>query len=310
MLSVWKAEDFEPRQSTRYGVKDHWEPIRPVVIEFRKSPRSELPSGDFWDPLPNCPERVERSLDVNRSLWADNLELPLFEPRAAENPFELRPERLLPESQSVRRARWLLSLVDIPRAADRRRFLTHFVELFEEFNHPNSFRALASLALYDVVADDIVTAFHLKKHWSEHPKLWSIRRPKVKGPIVPDTGRNALTWTKAVRLVELSNASPADSIIDDDWYEDWLQLPFGDPAFWSFLEYATLRLEAFAAGVLALPFELQRRDERGLPLARADGNSLDGFPLGSGSRTGQLVHSSTETWWAASCLVGELARQD
>jgi hypothetical protein len=186
--------------------------------------------------------------------------------------------------------------------------LSDFVELFEHFNHTSSFRALTDLALDEVSGDEIVSAFQLKLLWSVSPRFWSIRNPKMRAPFVPDNGRNLLTWTRAVRLTKLSKGLPADCIIEDDWYEEWLQLPFGDPAFWSFIEYATLRLEAFCAGALNLPEELKRRDERGLPLARSTGNSLDGFFLGSASRTGQLVRMTTDSW-ALSCFARGEAEQ-
>jgi hypothetical protein len=173
------------------------------------------------------------------------------------------------------------------------------MELFEHFNHANTFRALTRLALDDVSAEEILTAFHLKLAWTECPKFWSIRRSGAL--FVPHNGQAMLTWTRAVRLVMLSKGLPGQRIIQDEWYDEWLLVPFGDPAFWSFIDYATFRLEAFSEGALELPDELRRKDERGLPPPSFGGNSLDGLPLGSRSRTGQLVRLTTDAW-GLSCL--------
>ncbi|WLA74075.1 hypothetical protein QIH77_02220 [Bradyrhizobium diazoefficiens] len=303
MLSLWKAEDFGLRGTGLSGVKDHWEPASNAVARSPKTLKSDIDSqhADFWDPLP--PPQKANGLSVGRrqSDWSDYIELPRFEARAAEHPFVLPRERNRIETVPVRRARWLLSLLDVPTPNARRAFLSGFVELFEHFNHPNTFRALSELALDDTSADEILTAFHLKMAWAECPRFWSIRQSKHGAPFVPQNGQAALTWTRAVRLAILSKGLPAECIIQYDWYEDWLEIPFGDPAFWSFIDYATFRLEAFSAGALELPNELRRKDERGLPPASFGGNSLDGTLLGSHSRTGQLVRLTTDAW-GLSCL--------
>jgi hypothetical protein len=297
MLSLWRAEDFGLLGTGLNGAKDHWEPVTYVVAASPEMPKSEFGSqhGDFWDPLPRPSKTDSLSLRQSEWDWFDYVELPLFEARAAEHPFLLPRARTRAETLSVRRARWLLSLLDVSASNARRAFLGVFVELFEHFNHVNTFRALSELALDDASADEILTAFHLKLVWAEYPKFWSIRQTRLGAPFVPQNGQAVLTWTRAVRLAILSKGLPAECIIQYDWYEEWLQIPFGDPAFWSFIDYATLRLEAFSAGALELPTELRRKNERGLPPSFG-GNSLDGTLLGSRSRTGQLVRLTTDSW--------------
>ena len=309
MFSAWSFEDFRSQPTSFGGIQDPWEPLSEVIFDNTTIDiKTERSFGDFWDPLPDT-SKQDGNTNSNVSEWSCDLELPLFEARASENPFQLRPRTPLSESLVIRRARWLLSLLDVPGPSDRRRLLAHFVEIFDHYTHASTFRALTDLALDDSSGEDIAAAFQLKMLWSEYPKLWTIRRGKVITPIAPHNGRNALTWTRAIRLVKLSKGLPPECIIDDDWYDEWLHLPFGDPAFWSFLDYATLRREAFSAGALDLPEELQRRDERGLPSPSYGGNAIDGVPLGSASRTGQLVRLATDAW-AASCFVRKEAESN
>jgi len=299
MLAFWKAEDFNLKEAGLSGVKDHWDPL---IVPLEPAPPTSQPSqpssrhADFWDPLPPPAKTVSFFVGTREANWFDDLELPLFQARAAEHPFLLPRERGHSESFSARRARWLLSLLDVPARNARQAVLREFIALFEHFDHANTFRALSELALNDVSADEIVTAFHLKLTWAECSKFWSMRRSRLGAPFIPHNGQAMLTWTRAARLATMAKGLPAECIIQDDWYEEWLLVPFGDPAFWSFIDYATFRLEAFSAGALELPEELRRKDERGLPPPCFEGNSLDGMFLGSASRTGQLVRLTTDAW--------------
>ena len=169
--------------------------------------------------------------------------------------------------------------------------------LFDCYQHHNTFRALVDLALDDVRADDLITAFELKQIWLYQPKFWSIRRKGSHAPIIPHGGERLLGWTKAARFADLSMGLPAEQIIDDDWYDDWLQLPFGDPLSWSFIEYASARLESFSAGVLQLPRALWRVNERQIGETKLMQDlSIDGFRLGGSARTGMLVRMETDAW--------------
>jgi hypothetical protein len=308
MFSAWSFEDFRLPPAGFGGAQDHWEPIREISLDkISTDTKTGQSFGDFWDPLPNSAQVDSTNSNVNA--WSDDLELPLFEAGAAENPFLLRLHAPLSDSLVIRRARWLLSLLDVPAPLDRKRLLAHFVEIFDHYTNASTFRALTDLALDDSSGEEIAAAFQLRMIWSECPKLWIVRVPKLSAPIVPHNGRSALTWTRAIRLVRLSRGLPPECIIDDDWYEEWLELPFGDPAFWSFLDYATLRREAFSAGALDLPQELRRRNGRALPSPGSGGNAIDGFPLGSTSRTGQLIRLTTDAW-ALSCFVRSGAKSN
>jgi hypothetical protein len=89
---------------------------------------------------------------------------------------------------------------------------------------------------------------------------------------------------------------PAELIIDEDWYNEWLELPFADPTYWRFLDYVEARLEAFGSGALDLPRELRRIDEKTLRTNNLADLSIDGVGLGTSARAAQLVRLETDRW--------------
>jgi hypothetical protein len=103
-----------------------------------------------------------------------------------------------------------------------------------------------------------------------------------------------LGWTRAVRFSAQGGGIPAEFILDEDWYQEWLDLPRGDPTYWNCLDYFTIRMDAFSAGVLELPEELKRVEGR--PLSGIHNISIDGLPLGSPARAAHLIRLETDRW--------------
>lgn len=292
MFQLWALEDFASQERRSEAILDHWEPPRLPASKLHVSGHKGEAVNDFWDPI----ETLASTTAPHRfgDDWSDSALLPLFRAGAAENPFLPKPEIGRKQRLTSNRARWLLSLLDVAAESTRKRYLRAFEEMFEMFPHASSFRALSELALGEVSAEDILAAFQLRLLWRESPKFWSIRAKGIRAPLIPAQGENMLGWTRATRLVQLSKGIAAECIIDEDWYEEWLSLPVGDPAYWYFLDYITIRLEAFSAGALDLPRELRRLDEtqwRGLV-----GISLDGIALGSAARAAHLVRFETDQW--------------
>lgn len=303
MLQPWRADDFiaAVRQPLRPAdfwdaqiVEARWTSAEPSCFlppahssDPALSPQRAAPSADFWDPLPLSDiEEIKVACT-----WSDDISLPGFERQARENPYHF--QEVLPSHESIarRRARWLASLLDVPTLAGRRRFADKFEHLFDEFTHANTFRILSELAIEGTLGDEILTGFELKLVWIEQPVFWSIRRKGHHGPLVPDNGAKLLGWTRAIRLACLAKGLPAERIIDHDWYDEWLRLPYGDPLSWSFLEYATARLESFSRGVLVVPNMMARYgDDR--PYDSIRSITIDGLQIGSFSRTGTFVRSS------------------
>jgi hypothetical protein len=288
--SQWILEDFEERP---HGTNDFdpWEPL--YVFRVSASPTSDGHPReihvfeDFWDPV-----SANRSdIEANASEWQTDILLPDFIPHAAENPFRLDVKAPSSEDKANQRARWLVSLLDLPQLERRRVFERRFSELFTVYPHAATFSALADLALEGAVADDLWCAFELKEIWASSPSWWSMRRRGSRQPLTPDSGKSMLGWTRSHRFIIDRKGLPPEAIIDTDWFDDWLELSIGDPLYWRFIDYAEARIEAFAAGTLDSPVP-PRRYVGSRPVV-----TIDGFDIfDSFSRTALLYRAETESW--------------
>ncbi|MBR1255194.1 hypothetical protein JQ634_15975 [Bradyrhizobium sp. AUGA SZCCT0240] len=284
-------EDFEasPQGDNDF---DPWEPL----FIFRATDSSEAEDRptdspaleDFWDPISPSHTDVEV---VGASNWQTDILLPDFVPHAAENPFRLELRAPSSEDKAGKRARWLVSLLDLPQLERRRVFERRFSELFAVYPHAATFSALADLALEGAVADDLWCAFELKEIWASSPSWWSMRRRGSRQPLTPDGGMGMLGWARSHRFIIDRKGLPPEAIIDPDWFDDWLELSIGDPLYWRFIDYAEARIEAFAAGTLESPVP-PRRHIGSRPIV-----TIDGFDIfNSFSRTAILYRAETESW--------------
>jgi hypothetical protein len=272
--SPWVLEDFAAAPP---GDND-FDPWDPVYIFRNLDPREteEHPiewsaSEDFWDPVPQNHTDVEA---VSVSNWPTDILLPEFTPHAAENPFRLELRAPSSEDKAVQRARWLVSLLDLPQLQRRRTFERRFTELFTAYPHAATFSALADLALEGADADDLWCAFELKQLWASSPAWWSMRRRGSRQPLTPDSGTSMLGWSRSHRFILDRKGLPPEATIDPDWFDDWLELSIGDPLYWRFIDYAEARIEAFAAGALDSPVP-PRRHIGSRPVVTIDGPSQD-----------------------------------
>jgi hypothetical protein len=313
MFRAWQVEDYLLALEQAPEAVDFWEPRSSSLQSATAAPpqlpndfwdtsqprQQSAPTGlqhpacafDFWDPVPASEGGAVEPV----SDWSEDIALPLYEAYASENPFRLEERPRSREGIIQRRARWLASLLDLPTMRARRRFAERFEDLFDEFPHHNTFRVLSELAIDGASADEILASFELRQVWADHPIFWSIRRKGHRGLFIPDRGERQLGWTRAVRLANLAKGLPAQRIIDFDWYEEWLQLPYGGPLFWSVLEYASARLESFSKGVLAVPERLEQLEEGTQIQYQTYPISIDGLKVGSHARTGLLVRLETES---------------
>jgi len=287
--SQWVLEDFQesPQKDSDF---DPWEPL--YVFEAPHSPKAkdrpdEAPVEDFWDPT--SPSGLD--FEVSVLDWQENLRLPSFVPHAAESPFRLSLRAPNSGDKAIQRARWLVSLLDLPQLERRRVFERRFSELFSIFPHAATFSALADLALEGAAADDLWCAFELKEIWASSPSWWSMRRRGSRQPLTPESGMSMLGWARSHRFIIDRKGLPPEAIIDPDWFDDWLELSVGDPLYWRFIDYAEARIEAFAAGTLDSPVP-PRRHIGSRPIV-----TIDGFDIfNSFSRTATLYRAETESW--------------
>jgi hypothetical protein len=287
--SQWILEDFQesPQRDNDF---DPWEPLYvfrvPDPAKAKEHPNDGPVSEDFWDPtFPSSPAFEVRVLD-----WQEDPRLPSFVPHAAENPFRLDLRAPSSEDKAIKRARWLVSLLDLPQLERRRVFERRFLELFSVYPHAATFSALADLALEGAAADDLWCAFELKEIWAASPSWWSMRRRGSRQPLTPESGMSMLGWARSLRFIVDRKGLPPEAIVDPDWFGDWLELSIGDPLYWRFIDYAEARIEAFAAGTLDSPMPPRRH------VGSRPDVTIDGFDIfDSFSRTGLLYRAETES---------------
>lgn len=278
----WDFTDFDGTQRHSAHLIDPWE-YYPTPIAT--PPAAVEADSDFWNPTPSIAR--PSIIPSGTGDWSENISLPRYDPFASEKPFYAY-FRDTPESLAEKRARWLLSLLGITNTA-RHRFSFHtFTELFLEYPHHSTFRALSDLALDDATVDELISAFILKQIWNESP-IFSSVRTKRRDIFVASKQTSLLGWTLALRLVRQSRGVPPEQIIDPDWFNDWLVIPYADPLYWRFIDYVCARIDSIESGALAAPPTTRRFV---LPLTEV---GIDGFsPINNFSRTSSLIRTSAD----------------
>jgi hypothetical protein len=274
----WSPDDFDGIQRRFVDIIDPWQHfLLPVA-----SSHTEVGAGsDFWDPIPIV---ARAAIPNGIEDWSENISLPQYDPVASERPFSSFFQETL-ESLAEKRARWILSMLGITNPSRHRFVFDAFAELFIEYSHHSTFRALSDLALDDATADELVDAFTLKQIWSDFP-LFSSFRTKRRDVLIASNKASLLGWTLAVRLVRKSRGVPPEQIIDPDWFHDWLAVPYADPLYWRFIDYICARIDSVESGALDTPPTTRRFI---LPLKEV---GIDGFsPFNNFSRTSLLMRT-------------------
>ena len=255
--AVWAAEDFISQAPRVEAYRDPWLQDSEVANKGQLAPTAvdvlvatpPVPSVESW--VWGLDSSVTpASLLVNHGEaedWWLDAPRPFLGPKPRENPFviDLRPGT--PESLFAKRARWLVSLLDIAEPRRRRSHIRFFEQLFADFEHVNTFSTLTRLALDERVnADDLVDACRFRVQFLERPGWWAVRSAGFLH--YANSGSGLLGWSRALQFVRLCDGDPV-SVIEDDWIDGWMDLPIGDPARWRFVDYIEAKLERYSDGV-------------------------------------------------------------
>ncbi|WP_417307979.1 hypothetical protein [Devosia sp.] len=254
----------------RLSPTDYWNPI--AECERRIDVLSDA-LHDFWqpDPAPSEPPSAEPSgspppsdfwyigaspvaSDVPPVDWGAQSALPWFDPDLSSNPFIL-DDAPLGRSLAERRSRWLVQLLDIPEQRRRQRLASFFHEVFAAFPLQQTFKALSDMAVSGVDADSMRNGCAFRIEFLDTPKLAARRSFRARQPAPYHDPAAMLSWKRAVRLAELCNGGELVDAIDEDWHREWLALSFGEPLYWSYLDFIEWRL--FSASLGYLEPELQ-----------------------------------------------------
>jgi hypothetical protein len=277
----WDPDDFNGTENRAVNVSDPWE--APLSTAASR-PANVGGNSDFWDPAP-----ISAQIEIPNVIgeWSESIPLPQYDPFASERPFSSFFQQT-PESLAEKRARWMLSILGFPNPSRQRFTFDAFTDLFIEYPHHSTFRALSDLALDDATADELVNAFALKQIWSDFP-LFSSFRTKRRDVLLASNKDSLLGWTLAVRLIRQSRGVPPEKLIDPDWFHEWLAVPYADPLYWRFIDYICARVEAVESGALETPPTIRQFV---LPLKEV---GIDGFsPFNNFSRTSLLMRSHAD----------------
>ncbi|MBB5045959.1 hypothetical protein HNR60_000694 [Rhodopseudomonas rhenobacensis] len=211
---------------------------------------------DFWDPIPGFEQRKTAKFSGND--WSDEIQFHPYDPAAQETPF-VEKTYISPRETLARKCAG--AILKLAHVSDRRRtpLLGRFVELFIDYPHPSSFRAIASLAREEASPEDILAAYEFRCAWTENPR-YSLIRGRKGFFFIPES-QSTLTWKLAYSLVVKARGTPPENLIDPSWVDEWMDLPAGDQLSFQFLSYAVARIDAFHEGALEQPI-IDRRYTR------------------------------------------------
>ena len=150
------------------------------------------------------------------------------------------------DEDGVRRARekaaTIASVVDITSRRDQETMLEWLTEFFLEFRNPATFRAIARVVDQSITPDLLRALIALRRYWMERPE-WSVSRYDVRHGVHPlRRGSKGLGWAAALRVCRQRADYPAEDMIDDSWFQEWLSLPPGAPGYFLFAAYVDAKI--------------------------------------------------------------------
>lgn len=154
----------------------------------------------------------------------------------------------------------IVSLLDVPRAADREAMLLLLAQLFRRLPHPRTYHAIEALADEGIAADTLRDAIALRRTWQERRDWWVGRYGwgYAAGPL--RSGASALSWRLAARICRTRADHPPETMIDPDWLDEWWQLTPLDEGFYSFPAFLAVKVGGLAGERLFAGLVVEARD--------------------------------------------------
>ena len=187
-----------------------------------------------------------------------------FDEEARQPPWGFESEE---EGQSIRRSRdkagEIVGLLYFKSREDEEIALTYLADLFQhtDYSHSNTFHAIKRLASDGLEFETLKAMVELRIIWRQRTDWWRgrySRRYRVSGL---SNGETALTWIAARRVCLVRQDLPPEMMIEDDWLEEWLDLPSGSFGFMSFPYYIDMKIQNTDAELLENGFTLLRQCE-------------------------------------------------
>ena len=238
---------------------------------IREDIRADIGSMEDWlgDDLPyETDNDGSKYGDSGESVYDDSDlffdDVPEFDEEARQPPWEFESE----EGQSTRRARdkaaEIVGSLYLKSREDQEIALTYLADLFEDpdYSHANTFHAIKRLASDGLEFETLKAMVELRTTWRQRTDWWRGRyskRNRVRG--LPK-GETALTWIAARRVCLVREDLPAEIMIDDDWLEEWLDLPFGSLGYMSFPYYIDMKIQNMDEELMEDGFNLLQQCEK------------------------------------------------
>ena len=135
-----------------------------------------------------------------------------------------------------KRAAAVAILLDIRNTRERDNAVSYLTELFAQMTHSATFQAIERAA-EGIDFDTLKSMVEVRRVWMQRTDWW-LGRYGTMSEISPlSRGDLCFTWVTA-RLVCLARKdySP-ETMIDDEWLDEWFRLPNGTPGYLSFPAY-------------------------------------------------------------------------
>ena len=138
-------------------------------------------------------------------------------------------------------------------------------DLFERHPHPSTFHALRTAAVAGLDTQTLEAMIDLKETWSLRSDWWCRRyRDEI---VEMERGPDALSWKLARQVCLARWHYPSESMIDEDWFDEWLTVPPRAPGHRDFLSFIREKIEGRATGELCAGLRSLETDGSGSELA-------------------------------------------
>ena len=122
-------------------------------------------------------------------------------------------------------------------------------ELFLRLKHPTTFQAIKGIVLQGITADLLQRVVALRDYWMERREWWPGRYERSREMRPLRRGSGGLTWAVASRVCRTRADYAPEDMIDEDWFDEWLNLPHdilaerrGDRAYYRFAAYVDAKV--------------------------------------------------------------------
>jgi hypothetical protein len=175
---------------------------------------------------------------------ADAHQLPWSETEASDALYE----------DSVRRARGkaaaIASLVEMTSRRAQTELLDWLTEFFLERGHSATFRAIQRIAAEGVTSDLLRAVVALRECWLERREWWVGRYNFSREVRSLRRGSGGLGWAVAARVCRSRLDYAPEDMIDESWFDEWLDLSPGTPGYLLFAAYVDAKVSDSASELL------------------------------------------------------------